>query len=452
MKSVNALVIAAMPEEMAEFIARLDGYSIACVPTPIGTVAVATKGKTTLTLMTTGIGMTACASALGWALSHYAPHAIISVGSCGGLAADVRVNQVIVGSHYVNAGADGTAFGYVRGQVPGQPEFFTGSENLLDAVGNVAELDDFADTTIRVGQMLSSDAFVTDANVTDTRDAFPLAVSADMETHAAAQVAHAFDVPFLAVRAVSDLCGKPDDQTVSFHAELSTVAASSARVALALLTESGIITNVRTPQGPAQRFDQRCLTHALYLVLALRHEIDPAPSTSIPESVRDELSPYLAKLSPSDTDVILGLVVAGHDLAQHNPSATLTAKDYDIQRAYLAERYAAGQSFAWPPTSQTIIKRFNGYWNDALTATGLVPHRGRARGGLKFTDRDYVFAVRSYYVDAEHAGKQPSFNGYTQWLKDTGKSGSLPSGAAIRQRFGSWRAALAAAAQAPSAR
>ena len=35
----------------------------------------------------------------------------------------------------------------------------------------------------------------------------------------------------------------------------------------------------------------------------------------------------------------------------------------------------------------------------------------------------------------------PSYKAYQQWIKDTERQGQVPSGAAIRQRFGSWRSA-----------
>lgn len=453
MSNVNALVLAAMDEEMAEFTKLLDDFSISSIPTPTGQVCHATKGRSSIVLMTTKVGMSACASGLGWVLSKFTPRTIVMIGSCGGLAADSRVGQVMVGSEYMNGGADGTAFGYTRGQVPGQPESFCGDPKIINAVREIASAESgpFADTTIRVGQMLSSDAFVTEANVSDTREAFPAALSADMESHAAAQVAHTFAIPFVAVRGVSDLCGKPDDQAVSFHGKLSDVASAAAKVALQALYDAEVLDLARSSQGPAQRFDKSSLKSAMYLMLAKRHGAEPLPREKVSDRVVSHLQPHLSHLDEETFDRVVGLVSAGHALVNNDSGATLTAKDYDSYRAKLAADFGTGKggNFAWPPTSQTIIKRFNGYWNDALTAIGLKPHRGRARGGLKFTDKDYIFAVRSYVVDSEHLGKQPSFNGYTTWLKDQGRTGKLPSGAAIRQRFGSWKEALTAASLKP---
>lgn len=451
MSPINVIISAAMPQEMAQFTKLLAGYTLTELETRIGSMVLATKGRSRLVLLTTGVGMVAASSALSWALSSFVPRAVVSIGSAGGLAADARVRQVVVGSDYVHGGADGTAFGYVRGQVPGQPESFSGDTDLISAARDILK-DSHRIADIRIGQMLSSDAFVTEKNVADIRNAFPAALTADMESHALAQVCAAFNIPFLSVRSISDLCGEPDDQTVSFHAELDDVAALSAKTALDLLYRTKVLNVVRSTHGPSQRFDRISLQAAIYLMIALKNGRKTADPCVLPEEVADDLRGHLPNLTEEQFQEVLSVVAAGYELVETDKSMSLTAKDYDTQRATIIEKYgpiSSPGSFAWPPTSQTIIKRFNGYWNDALATIGLKPRRGRARGGLKFTDRDYIFAVRSYIVDVQHDDRNPSFNGYATWLKETDKTGKLPSGAAIRQRFGSWKEALEAATLRP---
>ncbi len=451
MSSVNGIVISAMEEELEPFKKLLADYQLTRIKVPSGTAYHAHKGRSNIILIQTKVGMVATASALGWALTRYAPRAIVSIGSAGGLSADARVGQVVVGSEYIHGGADGTAFGYVRGQIPGQPESFAGDPDLINAARDIIQdsSPEASEVEIRIGQMLSSDSFITDSTVGDMREAFPAAITADMESHAAAQVACAWGVPFVSIRAISDLCGKPDDQTVSFHAELSEVATSSARIALEILYRAAVLDIVRSSHGPNQHFNKTSLQAALYLMLARRHGADPADTGVLPQRMIDDLTTHLSYLPEDKLEHSLGQIAAGYQLARTDENLALTAKDYDNQRSQIVEMYRDVHkrgTFIWPPTSQTIIKRFNGYWNDALAAIGLKPRRGRARGGLKFSDKDYIFAVRSYVVDAQHGGVQPSFNGYSMWLKRTSRQGSLPSGAAIRQRFGSWKEALEAAA------
>ena len=262
MTTIPACLISAMPEEMAPLMSLLQktgSYTLHTISSPIGTItevysaesteAAANSSMPTFLLAVTGIGFTATASCLGWLLAHYEPHALFSIGSAGGLSSDARVKEVVLGTRYRDGGADGTAFGYVRGQVPGQPEYFTASAALL-AAGAAAALESetivpsslqLGNIDIRTGEMLSSDTFVTDANVGDMRDAFPEAVTADMESYAAAHVAHQWGVPFLSVRGISDLCSRPEDQSVAFHAELADVATRSARTALAIIRAAQLV-------------------------------------------------------------------------------------------------------------------------------------------------------------------------------------------------------------------
>ena len=236
---IRALVISAMPQEMAPMHAILEANpgSGAPIPSPIGRITQWQTPTDSVVCAVTGIGFAATASCLGWLLAHYAPQMLVSIGSAGGLSAESRVRELVLGTSYRDGGADGSAFGYVRGQVPGQPEYFSADAAMLETLrSTLADPNGpLADIATREGEVLSSDTFVTDSNVGDMREAFPAAVSADMESYAAAHVAHQWGIPFISLRAISDLCASPEDQAISFHAELSEVAEISARSAWELV-------------------------------------------------------------------------------------------------------------------------------------------------------------------------------------------------------------------------
>nr|WP_301281037.1 5'-methylthioadenosine/S-adenosylhomocysteine nucleosidase [Arcanobacterium phocae] len=441
-KQIDALVISAMDEEMAPFLSLIQSCNPKPLPSPVGTAYQASKGQMRMILMVTKVGMTACASALGWLLANYKPKVIVSIGSAGGLARDSRVGQVIVGREYLNGGADGRAFGYTRGQVPGQPASFLGDARMVSAIEQYTTTGDHNTPTIRIGQMLSSDAFVTEANVATTREDFPEALSADMESHAAAQVAHAWGIPFVSIRGISDLCGDPDDQAVSFHAELSDVATAAAKVACYALQHSDYISIERCT---TLRFSRPTLTSALYVMLARRYDL-PAGDRSVldpvaTKSVQRDIEAY----GPHIIELLTDQAAAGKAFARENPNSILTAKDYDRLRAEFIASIPDDlqtETFAWPPTSQTIIKRFDGYWNEALKAIGLATRPGRVRGGVKYSPEDYQSAMAKYVACARSKGRSPSFAGYSDFAKNGAKGETLPSGAAIRQHFGSWSKAL----------
>lgn len=183
-------------------------------------------------LVRSRIGLVNASAAITAAL-HIAPVTplVISAGTAGGLHASVNVGDTVIGTEYIYTDADATAFGYARGQVPGMPETFPSAPRLLEIAQKI-ELTDF-EGSVHCGPMLAGGSFVTAQNVADTRFVFPQAISTDMETTAIAQVCYNEQVPFIATRAISDLCGPAADQV--FHLEVNLVVPLSARLALAVI-------------------------------------------------------------------------------------------------------------------------------------------------------------------------------------------------------------------------
>lgn len=230
------LVLAAMSEEAAPLVDRLT--AITEVPVPFVGAQRAWRGDLAgadVVVMTTGIGIAAASAAATWAITALAPRLVISAGSAGGLASDVEVGTLILGAEYSYSLADATAFGYAPGQVPGGPVRFSTDPALLARAEAAAEASG-ATHGWRSGLMISGDAFVTAPLAEPMRERFPGALSADMETTAIAQTAAALDAPFVALRAVSDLCGPAADQ--QFHLELDLVAEISARAVTELVASA----------------------------------------------------------------------------------------------------------------------------------------------------------------------------------------------------------------------
>ncbi|WP_205739534.1 5'-methylthioadenosine/adenosylhomocysteine nucleosidase [Georgenia sp. SYP-B2076] len=226
--AVDALVIGAMAEEVRPYTERATEVGPVLEHGFAAARLLLLDGRHVL-VVRSGIGLVNAASAVVAALARVRPRAVLSTGSAGGLAADVAVGDVVVGERYTYASADATAFGYARGQVPGMPAAYDADPVLLGAARAVAP----AAGALRTGEMVSGDSFITAANVAEVRQAFPAALSTDMETTALAQVCHAYAVPFLSVRGISDLCGPAADQ--DFHMAVDEVAARAADVVLAVL-------------------------------------------------------------------------------------------------------------------------------------------------------------------------------------------------------------------------
>ena len=208
-------ILTAMPEEAAPFLDRLEQpTALADAPKHLQVVCGSLHGER-IAVITTGIGLVAAASAATWAITTLAPQLILSAGSCGGLARDINVGDIAVSDSTSYGTADATEFGYVRGQVPGQPVQFAADEALVTTARDIAA----DDANWHVATILSGDTFVTERNVADTRNAFPAAIATDMESCAIAQVCTAFAKRFASVRSVSDLCGPAAGQEFSIGIE-----------------------------------------------------------------------------------------------------------------------------------------------------------------------------------------------------------------------------------------
>ncbi|VEG28708.1 5'-methylthioadenosine/S-adenosylhomocysteine nucleosidase [Actinomyces howellii] len=209
---------------------------------PTAAPGTAERGGGELVLLRTGIGLVAAASALATVLTHVRPEVVVSAGTTGGLGRQVEVGDVCASTSLALTDADATAFGYAPGQTPGQPEVFESDAPLVERLREVgaqalrAATPTSSRARLHTGQMLAGNSFVTAANVADTRERFPAALSTDMESTALAQVCTASGVPFIAVRGVSDLCGPEAGQ--DFHIGAAEAADRSAAVVLALLAAS----------------------------------------------------------------------------------------------------------------------------------------------------------------------------------------------------------------------
>ena len=142
-------------------------------------------GDATVVLVVSGIGMVNAADAAVGAVHRYGPDGVIlvSAGSAGGLAADARVGDVVVGTSVVNVDADARAFGYALGQVPGMPAVYETDAQLATALAA-------SDRAVHRAAMGSGEKFVTADLAHALRTDFSALWSIDMETAAIAQAAH----------------------------------------------------------------------------------------------------------------------------------------------------------------------------------------------------------------------------------------------------------------------
>ncbi|MBC7291403.1 MAG: 5'-methylthioadenosine/S-adenosylhomocysteine nucleosidase [Actinotalea sp.] len=230
---VDAAVVVAMEDEAAPFLQRATRVGDAVEVGGAVERTLEVEGRRVL-LVRSGIGLVNAATAVSVVLATVRTRVVVSAGSAGGLGRQVRVGDVVVGEQYVYSSADARAFGYVRGQVPGMPPAYAADAGLVAAVTGAGAAA-APDLTLRSGTVLSSDTFVDAARVPDLRDAFPDALSTDMESTALAHACFVHRTAFVSVRGVSDLCGPAAEGDFLTHVD--DAADRSARVVLAALEQ-----------------------------------------------------------------------------------------------------------------------------------------------------------------------------------------------------------------------
>ena len=208
-----SLLLQAMPDEQRSRVAgrdfwqgHLEGREVVVVLSRIGKVAAAT----TAALL----------------LDRFDARAVIFTGVAGGLAPGVAVGDVVIATELLQHDLDASPI-FARHEVPltGMARF-PADKALQEALAHATRAvlrdpqalrtgeasDEFAMLQPRQhhGLIISGDRFVsTHAESAALRSALPDALAVEMEGAAVAQVCHDFEVPFAAVRIISD---RADDQ------------------------------------------------------------------------------------------------------------------------------------------------------------------------------------------------------------------------------------------------
>src|SRR5699024_9445876 len=90
-------------------------------------------------------------------------------------------------------------------------------------IKKVKDVNDTLHLKSRIGLIATGDSFMSDPErVTEIRQRFPDMLAAEMEAVAIAQVCYQYEIPFVVIRALSDIAGKKSE--ISFDEFLDTAA------------------------------------------------------------------------------------------------------------------------------------------------------------------------------------------------------------------------------------
>ncbi|MET3076924.1 5'-methylthioadenosine/S-adenosylhomocysteine nucleosidase [Pantoea leporis] len=192
-----------------------------------------TLNSVEVALLKSGIGKVAAALGTTLLLQLCKPDVVINTGSAGGLAPTLKVGDIVVSDEVRYHDADVTAFGYEPGQMASCPAAFVADDKLIAAAERVIKQLDL--NAVR-GLVVSGDAFINGAAPLERiRTTFPQAIAVEMEATAIGHVCHQFKVPFVVVRAISDVADQ--ESHLSFDEFLSVAAKQSSLMVENLLVQ-----------------------------------------------------------------------------------------------------------------------------------------------------------------------------------------------------------------------
>ncbi|GMO40242.1 MAG: 5'-methylthioadenosine/S-adenosylhomocysteine nucleosidase [Termitinemataceae bacterium] len=148
---------------------------------------------------------------------------IINSGCAGGTnpagTEPISFGDVVVSTSFVQHDFDLTAFGRTVGEVPGLPPIFDADKRLIEAACRAIDAlkregtDNTPINYVR-GLIASGDVFMHDPQrIAVVQNLFPAMRALEMEGAAIAQVCIQLQIPFVAIRALSDIAGKESPMT-----------------------------------------------------------------------------------------------------------------------------------------------------------------------------------------------------------------------------------------------
>lgn len=150
-------------------------------------------GPNEVVLVQSGIGKVQAGMTTGLLIAKFGAEVVINSGSAGGIGNDLHVGDVVLSTLVAYHDVDVTAFGYLPGQLPQQPQKFVADEQLIVKVEQAAKENQ---QNVRLGLIVTGDQFVASSlKIREIKDMYPEVLCCEMEGAAIAQVAFQFKIP-----------------------------------------------------------------------------------------------------------------------------------------------------------------------------------------------------------------------------------------------------------------
>lgn len=193
----QVFVIAALEKELEHLLNK--AKSVKSINTVFGLIRKCELNEKVVYTLCTGAGKIKAAASVQFIISNFWPSAILMTGACGSLNKDLKKGFVVVADNYVQHDVDCTGAGLRRGVMFDSKVLYVVSSDLL-----LNLVESFGAYTSRFA---SGDSFVTSKESAFLIKKEFCAEVVDMESAAAAIVCEVNRVPFIAIKAVSDMAG-----------------------------------------------------------------------------------------------------------------------------------------------------------------------------------------------------------------------------------------------------
>lgn len=154
-------------------------------------------------LVQSGIGKVQAGITAAIMIVHFNLKVVINSGSAGGIGSGLSVGDLVVSTGTAYHDVDVTASNYKVGQLPNQPLIFKANPEWINRIVGSSKA---VGLTAKKGLIVSGDQFVASQKSIDLiLKNFPNALACEMEGAAIGQVAHQFKIPYVVIRAMSDV-------------------------------------------------------------------------------------------------------------------------------------------------------------------------------------------------------------------------------------------------------
>ena len=225
-------IICAMEEELTSTIKNLE-VETRLISSKSGFDILTTKyGKHEVAFILCGIGKVNASIHTQHLIDTFSIEYLINVGVAGSLSPNLTFGDVVIAKDLVEHDMDVTSFGLPLGQIPRMDVFAFRSDPFLLECAAKIKIDNHTTT---IGRIVSGDQFIDNKQKAESLHKGFDALACEMEGAAIAHTCHVNNIPFIVIRALSDMAGREDTAAHSFEQLKHMTANNSSKVVKQLL-------------------------------------------------------------------------------------------------------------------------------------------------------------------------------------------------------------------------